>query len=142
MAPTKEELEGQVAELEQRAADAEQRAAAAEQRAEELEAAAADPGRTGVTSTSRPAPQRPTDDAGNVILSEGERQALEARGVTTSPFTGETLNALDEGVDVQTPEARRRAERAQQLTERVPAGDWPLSGPPPAEGGRVDLEPR
>lgn len=94
MAPTKDELEQQNAELRAQLA--------------ELEGGPARPA----------APARP--DYG---LSEGERQDLEAHGVTTSPFTGEQLNAVDEArVDVRklTPEARARAERAARPAESAP----------------------
>ena len=63
------------------------------------------------TGTARRTPQRPTDDAGNVILSAGEKSDLQMHGVTISPFTGETLNAIDEGVETLNPEATRRAQR-------------------------------
>lgn len=120
--PTKEELERELA--------------AANDRIAELEEQAAAPRDVTGTGSTRPAPARP--DYG---LSEGERQELEARGVATSPFTGETLNALDEeGVDTAAlaPEARRRAERARTVVaERVP-NEWPISGAPPAQGGPTD----
>lgn len=121
--PTKDELEQENAELRARVAELE---------------AGAEREITG-TGTTRPRPQRPTDDDGNPVLSEGERQELAARGVATSPFDGSTLNALDEGVEVTDPEARRRAERArtEHPAESSP-NDWPLSGPPPAGGGDVD----
>ena len=68
------------------------------------------------TAAARPRPQQP--DFG---LSAGEAADLAANGVTVSPFTGQTLNALDHMGQLQqihgddfelTPEARRRAERA------------------------------
>lgn len=121
--PTKEELENENAELREQLAAAEERAAAADVRDV-----------TG-TGSRRPAPQRP--DYG---LSEGERQSLLEAGVATSPFTGEELNALDEDVPTEglTPQARRRAERARTTAaERVP-NEWPIAGPPPAEGGDTD----
>jgi hypothetical protein len=121
--PTKDELEAENTELRERVAELEEQAAAGAER--------------DVTGTGarRPAPQRP--DYG---LSEGERQSLLEHGTATSPFTGETLNALDEDVPTEglTPEARRRAERARTVVaERVP-NDWPISGAPPAEGGETD----
>lgn len=116
--PTKDELEAENARL--------------KSRVEELEQSA----ERDVTGTGRTAAAPTRPDYG---LSEGERQDLEAHGVTTSPFTGETLNALDEDVntDALTPEARRRAERAQRPTEVAP-NEWPISGPPPAAGGDTD----
>ena len=86
--PTKDELEKENAELRDRVA--------------ELEAAhpaAGQPRR----------PERP--DFG---LSAGEADDLKVRGVTVSPFNGEELNALDEGIEPATPEARRNAEKAQE----------------------------
>ena len=117
--PTKDELERENAELRDRVA--------------ELESGTRD-----VTGTGgkRPAPQRP-----EYGLCEGERQELEASGVTTSPFTGEPLNAIDEDVEVTNPEARRRAEKAQRPAERVPDNAWPIAGPPPPEGGDTELTP-
>jgi hypothetical protein len=118
--PTKDELEQENARL--------------RDRVEELEAEPRDVTGTG---RARPAPERP-----EYGLSEGERQALEESGVTTSPFTGEQLNAHDEGVKPANPEARRRADKAQRPAERVPDNAWPLAGPPPAEGGDADATPQ
>lgn len=87
--PTKDELEAENARLRERVA--------------ELEAAA--PPAAGQPRR----PERP--DFG---LSAGEADDLRVRGVTVSPFNGEELNALDEGIEPATPEARRNAERAQQ----------------------------
>jgi hypothetical protein len=83
--PTKEELERENAELRDRVAELEAGRPAAPRR-----------------------PERP--DFG---LSAGEADDLKVRGVTTSPFNGEVLNALDEGIEPATPEARRAAEKAQ-----------------------------
>lgn len=113
MSPTKDEIEQENRELRARVA--------------ELEQDAAERDVTG-TGVARPRPARPTNDAGEVVLSEGERQALEEHGVTVSPFTGELLNALDEGVEPATPQARRRAERAHHAPESVP-DSRPLAGP-------------
>jgi len=118
--PTKDELEQENAALRDRVAQLE-----------------AEPRDVTGTGTRRPAPQRP-----EYGLSEGERQDLETSGVTNSPFTGEQLNAHDEGVEPATPEARRRADRAQYPTESVPDNAWPLAGPPPAEGGDADATPQ
>lgn len=125
--PTKDELEAENAEL--------------RARVDELEAA----GVRDVTGTGRTAaaPTRPTDNNGNPQLTEGERQDLVAHGVTTSPFTGETLNALDEltpedRLTLQ-PEAKKRAERERRSTDVTDVNAWPVSGPPPAAGG--DTEP-
>lgn len=123
MAPTKDELEQRVAELEQRNA--------------ELEAAAAAPAGTAGNTDAR-TPSRPTDDNGKPILSAGEAFDLEQNGTAVSPFTGETLNALDEGVEPATPQARRRAEDHQRTRTEVVPNEWPIAGPPPAEGGDSD----
>jgi hypothetical protein len=112
--PTKDELERENAELRERVAQLEERNV------------------TG-TGASRPAPERP--DYG---LSEGERQALEIDGVTTSPFTGELLDAHTEGVEPANPVARRRADKAYATTAEVVPDQWPLSGAPPAAGGDTD----
>jgi len=117
--PTKDELEQQLEQAHERIAELEEQAAATERDATS-------------TGAKRPTPQRP--DYG---LSEGERQALELEGVTTSPFTGEQLDAHTEGVEPTNPVARRRAERAHLETERVP-NEWPVSGAPPAAGGDTD----
>jgi len=120
--PTKDELEHENSELRARVAV--------------LETAAADGRDVTGTGGKRPAPQRP-----EYGLCEGERQELEASGVTTSPFTGEPLNAIDEDVEVINPEARRRAERAHARPESVPDNAWPIAGPPPPEGGDSELTP-
>lgn len=100
--PTKDELEQENADLRARVAELEQGAAA--------------PGT--MHNTEPPRPQRPD------YLSAGEKADLEAAGVTTSPFNGEELNALDEGVEPSTPEARRNAERAQERArKRAAAAD-------------------
>lgn len=112
MAPTKDELQAENDQLKERIA--------------ELEATDGERADAYVP----PAPQQP--DFG---LSAGEVADLQANGVTTSPFTGKQLNALDEGVEPSTPQARRNAERARRQRESVPAGGAPLAGPPPAEGG-------
>jgi hypothetical protein len=59
-------------------------------------------------NTEPPRPKRPG------YLSAGERDDLVNAGVTTSPFNGEEINALDEGVEPGNPEARLNAERAQE----------------------------
>jgi hypothetical protein len=118
--PTKDELEQENATLRERVA--------------ELEAGERDVTGTGAR---RPAPARP-----EYGLSEGERQGLAESGVVVSPFTGEQLNAIDEDVEPATPEARRRAERARKPVESVPDNAWPISGPPPAEGGDTDATTR
>lgn len=108
----------------------EQENAALRDRVAKLEAAA--PAERGVANPPR-TPQRP--DFG---LSAGEVADLEANGVTTSPFTGEELNALDEKIEPATPEARRNAERARdrkRQREATPDRPGPVAGPPPAEGG-------
>ncbi len=122
MAPTKEELENENAALREQVAQLEDQAAAA------------------AAPATAPAPRYPTDDAGNRQLSAGELNDLEETGVTVSPFDGVTLNALDEGVEPRTPEARTRAEQAQERArgrESSP-NEWPAAGPPPAEGGNAD----
>lgn len=114
--PTKEELERENATLRDRVA--------------ELEASAP----TAPTVTPRPGPRRPQREDGTPILSAGELDDLRNAGVTTSPFSGETLNALDEGVEPANPDARRNAEQAQaaarkRAAEREPidAGDTPAA---------------
>jgi hypothetical protein len=107
--PTKDELERENAELRARVAELEEGAPAAGQPR---------------------IPQRP--DFG---LSAGEADDLRVRGVTTSPFNGEELNALDEGIEPATPEARRNAEKAQARKrdrDRIAAG-----AADPAEPGDV-----
>lgn len=59
-------------------------------------------------NTDPPRPQRPG------YLSAGEKDDLVNAGVTTSPFDGSEINALDEGVEPGNPEARAAAERAQE----------------------------
>ena len=112
--PTKDELEQQLAQAHARIA--------------ELEASST----RDITATTAGTSGRPVAPG---YLSEGERQDLEANGVTVSPLTGATLNALDtDGVDEKrlTPEARRNAERHRtgdsgQSPRRTAA---PLAGPP------------
>lgn len=111
--PTKDEIEAENAALRARVAELE---------------GERDATGTGVDPARRQRPARPTDPDGNVVLSEGERQALAEHGVTVSPFDGSELNALDEGVEPATPEARRRAEKAHLAREVAPA-DRPLAGP-------------
>jgi hypothetical protein len=105
MPPTKDQLEQENAELRDRIT--------------ELEA-----GRP----TTPAAPQRP-----EYGLSAGEKDDLLSNGVTTSPFNGEQLNALDEltaeEVAGLTPRAKRNAERAQQAKAARAATD----GEPGAE---------
>lgn len=96
--PTKEELEQE----NQRLRD----------RVHELESAA--PALAG----EPPKPQRP--DFG---LSAGEADDLRVRGVTTSPFNGEELNALDEGIEPATEEAKRNAQKAQDRKRARDRGD-------------------
>jgi hypothetical protein len=117
--PTKDELEQENAELRAQLEEAQAAAAAA------AESPAGDQPRR---------PQRPTNDDGDVILSAGEKNDLEQRGVTISPFTGESLNAIDEGVETLTKEAGRRAKEAHEKRverDRRPAVAEPV-GPPPA----------
>jgi hypothetical protein len=104
MAPTKDELEQENAELRERVAELESQTGALGASPAEVD------GRGGV-----PDPQRP--DFG---LSAGEAHDLAAYGVTTSPFTGETLTASREGVEPQTAEARRNDERE---TKRLDEGN-------------------
>lgn len=122
---TKDELESENAELRRRVADLEQEAAQ----------------RTPAAAASRRRPQRPTGADGKPVLSAGEADDLAQHGVCISPFTGETLNALDEGITPGTPEALAAAKRAQQKAKDTTAGDrnaWPVSGPPPPSGGDTD----
>jgi hypothetical protein len=65
-------------------------------------------------------------------LSEGTRSELATRGVATDEHTGETLLAVDEGVDTSNPEAQRRMEKEQRRRER---GDEP--GVTTADTGRA-----
>lgn len=83
--PTKEELETENAEL--------------RARVQELETAAPAP--------AAPAGRKPRPEQ----LSAGEVDDLRNAGITVSPFDGRTLNALDEGIEPATPEARANAER-------------------------------
>jgi hypothetical protein len=105
--PTKDELEAELA--------------AANERIAELEATNAEQ----LPAAPRP-PAQP--DFG---LSAGEVSDLENAGVTTSPFTGKQLNALDEGIEPSNPEARRNAERARaaRLGEKLPDRAAPPAGP-------------
>lgn len=75
-------------------------------------------GNIATTGGVRPKPARPVDADGDPVLSAGEHADLEMHGVTISPFTGETLNALDEGVTPGNPEARRRAEEERAARQR------------------------
>lgn len=108
--PTKEELERENAELRDRVA--------------ELESAPAAP-----VVTERPRPRRPEREDGTPILSAGELDDLRNNGVTTSPFTGEALNALDEGVEPANPDARRNAEQAQAAARKRAAVVEPAAVP-------------
>lgn len=92
--PTKDELERENEQLRARVAELE----------EQMPAKAGEPRR----------PERLTDPKGKTILSAGEADDLRVRGVTVSPFNGEELNALDEGIEPATPEARRNAEKARE----------------------------
>lgn len=92
--PTKEQLE--------------QELAAARERIDELEA------ERPATPAAPPAPRAPVDDEGRRILSAGEMDDLRNAGVTTSPFDGKELNALDEGVEPANPDARRAAAAGQR----------------------------
>lgn len=111
--PTKDELERENAEL--------------RERVDELEAA-----HPGAPAAVPPRPQRPTGEDGKPVLSAGEMDDLRNAGVTTSPFTGEELNALDEGVEPANPEARRAAERAQRRKRDRAATADRVAGDPPA----------
>jgi hypothetical protein len=120
--PTKDELEQENAELRAQLEEAQAAAAAAAERS------AGDP------EDGPRRPQRPMDDNGKPVLSAGEKSDLEQRGVTISPFTGETLNAIDEGVETQTKEAGRRAREVHEKRVRDegrPAVSESV-GPPPA----------
>lgn len=117
--PTKDELEAELADARSRIAELEDQAATT-----------AEPGTA--ENTASPKPQRPD------YLSAGEKADLEVNGVATSPFTGERLNAIDEGVETLNPTATKRAQQARAVvTERVP-NEWPAAGAPPAEGGDSD----
>jgi hypothetical protein len=107
MAPTKDELEQENEELRARVAELEDAAPA--------------------VAGSRPKPQRPD------YLSAGEAADLAQTGVTISPFNGEEINALDEGVEPASPEAAKRAREA-QTRARARAAERPSerTGPPPA----------
>jgi len=95
--PTKDELEAENADL----------------RAQLARAEIGQGGNTGGPGT--PArPQHP--DFG---LSAGEVFDLQSAGVTTSPFTGQRLNALDLGITPGNPEALRAAQR-DQAARNVP----------------------
>lgn len=114
--PTKDELEQENADLRQELAD--------------LKAAGG-----GNISTGRAAarkPQRLTDGNGNVILSAGEADDLANNGVTISPFTGETLNALDEGIEPANPEAMERAKRDKRDRQHEKRDATPPPTAPPA----------
>lgn len=128
MSETKAELEQRVADLERENAELKEQATTAEDGLSLLE-----------TNRRRQRPERPTDKDGNAQLSEGERQALAAEGTVVSPFNGQLLNALDEGVEPESPRARRAAERAHQRAQEVTDPNaWPVSGAPPAAGGDTD----
>jgi hypothetical protein len=119
--PTKDELEAENADL--------------RQRIDELETAAAEAPPAAADAAA--APRYPVDGDGNRQLSAGEADDLRQYGVTVSPFDGAKLNALDEGIEPGNPEAAKRAEQAQRPAEVVP-NEWPIAGPPPAEGGDSD----
>jgi hypothetical protein len=106
----------------------------------ELEQAQADLDRLAAAApaAAAPAPRYPTNADGSRQLSSGELNDLQTTGITVSPFDGATLNALDEGVEPGNPEARRRAELEQARPDRVDPNEWPIAGPPPAEGGDSD----
>ena len=87
--PTKDELEDENARLREELEDARSGHAAAPRR-----------------------PARPVGADGKPQLSAGEHFDLEQNGATVSPFTGEVLNAIDEGVTPLTAEAKKRAEDA------------------------------
>lgn len=107
--PTKDELEQENADLRARVAELEDQGAAPQ------------------APQSR-VPKRPTGPDGKPILSAGEAHDLAAHGTTVSPFTGETLDAITEGVEPSTPEALQRARRARAArSERVPAGPAPVA---------------
>jgi hypothetical protein len=132
MSETKAELEERVALLEQEKAEL-------QEKVDQLEHTAEEGLSLTETRNRRQRPVRPTGPDGQPQLTEGERQALESEGVTVSPFTGEQLNALDEGVTPANPRARRAAERAHQRPQEVTDPNaWPVAGPPPAEGGDTD----
>lgn len=113
--PTKEELERELA--------------AAHDRIAELEAGAAPaPG----APAARPRPQRPAGEDGKPILSAGELDDLRNAGVTTSPFDGSELNALDEGVEPANPRARRAAEEGQRRARARAGAQTDAAGQPAA----------
>jgi hypothetical protein len=70
-----------------------------------------------------PAPARPRRPS--FKLSEGERAELASRGVTTSPWTGEQLNAVDQGIETVNEEAEERAARANAAAEKARAAAGP-----------------
>lgn len=109
--PTKEQLEQENADL----------------RAE-LEAARAGDTPPGTAANlAPPNPVRP--DFG---LSAGEAADLESNGVTTSPFNGEELNAIDQGITPGNPAARRNAEAAQKRKHARDAAAAPAPAADPA----------
>lgn len=103
-----------------------------EQLREELAAVRAGAGGGNIgTGRDRPKPKRPAGDDGKPILSAGEKNDLEQHGVCISPFTGETLNALDEGVTPLTAEglARAKKERAERkFSEKASGAATPAEG--------------
>jgi hypothetical protein len=103
MAPTKDELEAENAELRKRLEDLERSAPAGT-----------------AANTEPPAPERPG------FLSAGEADDLRNNGVTTSPFNGELLNALDEGIEPGNPDALKAAERARDA-KKAAAGVAPAT---------------
>lgn len=116
--PTKDELEHENAEL--------------RERVEQLESGAAGSASPGTAhNTVPPRPERPKGADGKPVLSAGELDDLRNAGVTTSPFTGEELNALDEGVETTNPDAKRAAERARDR-KRDRARNDRVAGDPPA----------
>lgn len=67
--------------------------------------------------TSTPVGGRQKPGPPSYQLSEGERADLEHRGVATSPWTGETLIADEQGVTPATDDARQAADRARQARD-------------------------
>lgn len=71
-------------------------------------------------------PARPTPRPPSFGMTEGERADLAQSGVTTSPFTGEQLNAHDAGVEPGNPVAKAAADRAQGRKRQ--AAERPVEG--------------
>lgn len=105
--PTKDELE--------------QELAAARDRIAALEAGAP------AAPAAPPRPQRPTDADGKPVLSSGELDDLRNAGVTTSPFNGEALDAITEGVEPANPAALAAAKKAHAAKQTAAGADSPAA---------------